>query len=228
MFISNECKVALTSNVLQSAGLCNGTTGIVKEIYYEPGTQAPALPNCVWVDFGDAYTGETFFLSHNSHRGWIPIYPITASVLTPSGRSADGCKESTRTMLPFRLAYAWTIWKAQGQTIHGKIILDLGKTEKEHGLTYVAFSRVKKLEDIGIIGNFSLERFVHKIASHKKMAPRKREERRLKKLAEKTAGIIESYRARNRSAEAVDSAAMILSQFQAKAMSRTPQAVNAE
>ena len=68
----------------------------------------------------------------------------------------------------------------------GKIVLDLGKSEKEHGLTYAAFSRVTKLEDIGIVGHFTEERFLHMIGKQKKVAPRKAEERHLKMLAEAT------------------------------------------
>ena len=186
IFLAVGCLIALTSNILTSAGLTNGTVGVVKEIVYEEGEQAPALPKCVWVDFGDKYTGQSFFDESWGHNGWVPICPITASVYSASEASPGGYKESTRTMLPFDVSYAWTVWKAQGQTIYGKIIIDLGKNEKEHGLTYVAFSRVRKLEDIGIVGSFTHERFLHLIGKHKKVAPRKREERRLKRLAEAT------------------------------------------
>ena len=55
-------KFLLTKNVWQSAGLCNGATGIIKDIVYDPGKNAPNLPDYILVDFGDSYTG-TFFLS---------------------------------------------------------------------------------------------------------------------------------------------------------------------
>ena len=45
-----------------------------------------------------------------------------------------------QTMFPFCLCYAWTIWKAQGQTIQNKVVVSLGDKEKEHGLSYTAFS----------------------------------------------------------------------------------------
>ena len=41
-------------------------------------------------------------------------------------------QENSRKMLPIRLSWALTIWKAQGQTIRTKIVLHLGKDEKEH------------------------------------------------------------------------------------------------
>ena len=66
-------------------------------------------------------------------------------------------------MLPLRLAWAWTMWKAQGQTFTGKIVMDLSDREREHGLTYVAFSRATKFENIGIEGGLSLARFTTSI-----------------------------------------------------------------
>lgn len=54
------------------------------------------------------------------------------------------------------LAYAVTIHKIQGITAK-KTIVDIGKNEKPSGLTYVALSRVRKLEDL-LIEYFGLER----------------------------------------------------------------------
>lgn len=61
-------------------------------------------------------------------------------------------------MLPIRLAWAWTIWKAQGQRCKGKIIVNLGERERTHGLTYVAFSRSRRLSDIAIVGGVYVDR----------------------------------------------------------------------
>jgi ATP-dependent exoDNAse (exonuclease V) alpha subunit len=58
-------------------------------------------------------------------------------------------------MLPLQLAWAWTFWKAQGQTFRNKIIMNLSNKEKENGLTYTGFSRATKLSNIGIIGAIS-------------------------------------------------------------------------
>ena len=41
--------------------------------------------------------------------------------------------------LELHLSYAWTIWKAQGQTIETKIVVVIGDKEREHGLTYTSF-----------------------------------------------------------------------------------------
>jgi hypothetical protein len=43
-------------------------------------------------------------------------------------------------MIPLHLSYAWTIWKAQGQTIETKVVVVIGDKESgEHGLTYISF-----------------------------------------------------------------------------------------
>jgi len=77
----------------------------------------------------------------------------------PSGREGH-----TRSMVPLRLSWAWTVWKAQGQTMRGKIVVHLGSTEVEDGLTYVAMSRATDISCIGHPG-LTLERLTTKIAA---------------------------------------------------------------
>jgi len=50
----------------------------------------------------------------------------------------DDLVTHTRTMVPLKLRFAWTtMWKkVQGQTFDSKIVLHLGKHEKEHGIAY--------------------------------------------------------------------------------------------
>ena len=57
-------------------------------------------------------------------------------------------------MLPIRLSWALINWKAQGQTIRTKIVLHLGKDEKEHGLTFTGFSRATRFSDVSIFDGF--------------------------------------------------------------------------
>ena len=95
-------------------------------------------------------------------------------------------KQHSRTMLPLRLCYAWTVWKSQGQTIPGKVAISLGTREKEHGLMYTAFSRVKKMGNLGILGGMSYARLTKSIQKQSKMAPRIKEEKRLHRLSEQT------------------------------------------
>ena len=49
-----------------------------------------------------------------------------------------------RQQIPLKLAYALTIHKSQGLTL-SKAWIDIGKSEKTPGISYVALSRVKTL-----------------------------------------------------------------------------------
>ena len=63
----------LFMNVSCSTGLVNGSIGTVIDLIYATGTQAPALPGYVVVDFPD-YTGHAFFAGDDRTR-WVPIAP---------------------------------------------------------------------------------------------------------------------------------------------------------
>eukprot|EP00957_Ditylum_brightwellii_P088543 6744124-Ditylum_brightwellii.AAC.1 len=64
------------------------------------------------IDFGSQYIGSTFFPDDKTRRGWVPVHPIAASWYTPSSTPGQ-YDEHTHTMFPLRLAWAWTVWKAQ-------------------------------------------------------------------------------------------------------------------
>jgi ATP-dependent DNA helicase PIF1 len=192
-FMAVGAVVLLTNNLFQAAGLCNGSIGTVVAIIYKDNEAPPQLPECVWVDFGEQWIGPPYFPeSMPERKGWVPIAPMTAQAWT-NNNNGDGFEEHTRTMLPIRLSWAWTIWKAQGQTMPGKIVLNLGKNEKEHGLTYVAFSRATKLRNIGIEGGLTCERFTVKIKNQAKMKARKDEEQRLRNLVEPTIERVQAW-----------------------------------
>jgi hypothetical protein len=79
------------------------------------------MPSHVWVDFGLSYTGPTFFPLDPSRCGWIPIQPVTVSgdVVDADCSILDGfgmVLQVTRRQLPLYWAWAWTVWKTQGQT----------------------------------------------------------------------------------------------------------------
>ena len=115
----------------------------------------------------------------------MPVQPIFVETTTHDAKY-DGWITHSRSMFPLRLSYAMTIWKAQGQTIRGKFVVCFSTKEKEHGLTYTAFSRATVLTNIGIIGSLTCERLCEKILSHAKMEPRKIEDQRLKHLGTST------------------------------------------
>ena len=58
----------------------NGSVGTVKDIIYagEEGKDT-RLPEYIWVDFGDKYTGPTFFPKNAERRGWFPVSPLRAT-----------------------------------------------------------------------------------------------------------------------------------------------------
>ena len=109
----------------------------------------------------------------------FPYFQRQANGIASRGREESSTNKHFRRMFPLRLSYAWTIWKAQGQTITSKVVADLGKKEREHGLTYTVFSRVKRSSDIGIMNGFPRSRIMEDIAKQSKMKARIAEERRL-------------------------------------------------
>ena len=145
---------------------------------------APNLASCVIIDFKTAYTGPSFYGENEPvKRGWVPIFPVVAEWNTVRNGETQS---NSRKMCPFRLCYAQTILKAQGRTIKGKVVVHLGKEEKEHGLTYTAFSRVTRFSDIGIADGFTAERLTSKIRKNKKVKPRMMEERKSKEKRKNT------------------------------------------
>ena len=63
LYLRVGAKVLLTRNLWQSVELCNGASGVVRDIYYESDRPPPALPQCVLVDCGEVYAGPSFFPS---------------------------------------------------------------------------------------------------------------------------------------------------------------------
>ena len=87
----------------------------------------------------------------------------------------------SRTQFPIRLAYALTIHKAQGQTLKRIIV---GKKEATLGLTFVALSRVKNVNDF-LIHPFPLDRLT-RIKNSSLLEGRVKEENRLNNIVKNT------------------------------------------
>ena len=129
LYLCRRAFVMITHNLCPQMGLADGSTGFVVDIQFrdedDPKTD---LPYCIWVEI-DAYSGESFF-EQQERRKWVPILPKVERVsLKSSDDSGPWCNE-TRTMLPLRLAWAWTVWKAQGQTLREKVVIDQGPSER--------------------------------------------------------------------------------------------------
>ena len=133
VFLAKGAHVMLTMNLWTDVGLCNGATGTIVDLIYASNQQPPDLPIAIVVKFND-YTGPSLT---NRIPGCVPICPITATCKT-----LDSLHE--RQQLPLKLAWAITIHKSQGLTL-SKAWIDIGKSEKTAGVSYVAISRIRML-----------------------------------------------------------------------------------
>ena len=77
-------------------------------------------------------------------------------------------------------------------TIKSKIVVTLTDREKEHGLTYVALSRVTRFTDIGIYDGITKQRLCSAIKKQSKMRKRIEEEDRLNRSCDLTLSKLES------------------------------------
>ena len=175
VFLAKGARVMLTRNLWSSVGLCNGATGAVVDFIYQNNHQPPDLPIAVIVEF-ENYRGPVF---NENAPLCIPICPITVSSQTEIGFHE-------RQQLPFRLAWALTIHKSQGLTLP-KAWIDIGKSEKTAGISYVAISRVKSLTSC-IIEPMTYERLTS-LKSSANLQYRLEEESRLDKLAQTTSSV---------------------------------------
>ena len=83
----------------------------------------------------------------------VPIVPIVPSVACWEKNG----KPCSRRQFPLRLAYAITIHKSQGMTLN-KVLIELGLKDFCHGLSFVAISRVRSLNDLAFLSNITHER----------------------------------------------------------------------
>ena len=140
--LAHDARVMLTSNLWVEVGLVNSAVGTVVAICYKDGTTPPSLPVAVTVKF-DLYSGPTL------SDGSVPI--------TPLSRTWSTAGVSCSRQLPLKLAWAVTIHKAQGLTLD-KVVIDIGKKEFSSGLTFVACSRVRHIQDLLFIPPLSYDR----------------------------------------------------------------------
>ena len=110
---ANSARVMLTANVWIEAGRIDGAMGTVQSVCYQHGGP-PALPLAVMVEF-DAYSGLSL------HNDSVPILPLR-------WRWFSTGVVCLRLQLPLRLAWAITIYKAQGPILE-KLIIHVGKKE---------------------------------------------------------------------------------------------------
>jgi ATP-dependent exoDNAse (exonuclease V) alpha subunit len=148
LLLSPGIKVAFTSNLSVARGITNGTSGTIEAVLYGPGNSPrpdamPSLvlvrpdnrPDCGWLDYVRS-RGALLDPKYDALRGVMPAYPISVDV---HGRFV--------TIMPLRLKYAYTIHKAQGQTLD-KAIIVLSRKNFSGRLASVALSRVLSIDGI--------------------------------------------------------------------------------
>ena len=171
-------RVMYSYNAWQSAFLNNGSLGKVYDIIYTPGSSPPELPLCVLVQF-DRYIGPSFLKEQNVPR-IVPIVPLTRTWESPETIGTSQYRTLSRTQIPLCLAYAMTIYKAQGQEFE-QLMVHPGLREWQAGALFVALSHAKRLSGL-CVEKCTVERLL-KIAEGKQIIFRMLEEVRLRDLA---------------------------------------------
>ena len=164
--LAKSARVMLSSNLWVDVGLVNGAMGTVEAICYRTGGP-PDLPIAVMVRF-DSYSGPTF------PDGTVPITPLRRCWSHSGG-------QCSRLQLPLKLAWAVTIHKSQGLTLD-KVVIDVGKREFSTGLTFVACSRVRCLQDLLFSPPFPYQR-LSSLSNSRRLKERQEEDQRLLSLS---------------------------------------------
>ena len=141
-------RVMLTENLWTATGLVNGALGSVFDISWRADVTDPRKehPYVILVKL-DKYTGPAFF--EDPHLS--TVVPIFRS-------NRDFIKVNTscsRTQFALTVAYSITVHKSQGMTLE-RAVADISQRDFQHGLSYVAVSRVKRLDGIMFDAAFDL------------------------------------------------------------------------
>ena len=147
----------------------NGSMGVIQDIIFDE-QGPPSLPVAVFVTF-EKYEGPT--ITNLEGVKVVPIVPIKRSWC---GKNGTQC---LCLQLLIRLAWAITVHKSQGLTLE-KTIIDLGNKEFAAGLSFIAVSRVRSLNNI-IFKTFSFDRLL-RIKNQRRLQERKLEEEKLVSL----------------------------------------------
>ena len=139
-------------NLWVSAGLMNGTRGVVRAIVYRNGDRPDhtdvrrQLPAVVLVEC-PSYAGAAFFDTavFPERRRWIPFFPREIRLETDGGVA--------RSQMALTLAWALTPWKAQGMTLD-KVVVNLGSAASKPGVAFVALTRARHYDGLALDDTF--------------------------------------------------------------------------
>lgn len=167
----------VTSNIDCEDGLVNGATGTLGHV-----TLLNDQAIKIWLNFNDNDIGKRarspfteYMKKHNINLNFVPIAPHSVPLNVKKLTEHNIVREQ----FPVVPAEAITIHKSQGQT-YDKICVDLTHSKKiSRQLLYVAFSRVKSLQHLYIIGDFKppkpikdddeLQKALNKLKTEKKL-----------------------------------------------------------
>ena len=138
-------RVMLTYNVDVSDGLVNGVLGTVKGIKKNSSGRVMT----VLVNFDNPVVGKTAIASSQ----WKASYSDCVPIMRHEGKFEKFGKKGaqvSRFQFPLTLAWAVTIHKCQGLTLDKIVVSMKGGKRFGHGQAYVAFSRVRSLDDLFI------------------------------------------------------------------------------
>ena len=165
--LAKGCKVILTKNLWTEAGLTNGAVGTVRYLIYDKDLP-PAPPKFVICHF-DEYEGPSYL--GDKEEKCVPILPHEHHFY----KQKESC---LRQMIPLKPGYAISIHGSQGGTMDN-VIVNLGNREFAAGLTYVAPTRVRKIENLYFDPMPSLSR-LRSMAKTKVFAERRKQDEREK------------------------------------------------
>ncbi|CAG9794720.1 unnamed protein product [Diatraea saccharalis] len=149
----------ITKNMDVGDSLANGTTGIVKGFDYNTDGDV----NVIWMEFHSNEIGKKIrskYFKKHSKPGFERCVPIHQSSIVVKLKSDPKVARTFRNMFPLKAAEAITVHKSQGQTFHDGVCIHITDNRKDRlrfdkSLQYVALTRVKRLEDLYIYGNFN-------------------------------------------------------------------------
>jgi hypothetical protein len=172
-YIAINANIIYLFNTWKKASLVNGAKGIVKDIIYPENCSEHSQPEILIICF-DKWNGPQFF-KDNERKNWIPIIKIS---------QYNYKYRMTRSGFPIMLGYAVTAHRVQGLTLDTGVI-DFGKSEFALGISYVALSRFKSINNL-LINGHSYDRITTQIKKHAQYSKREQEEQRLQTLKMKT------------------------------------------
>ena len=152
-------KYMIICNIDINDRLINGAVGILRRVSFSEDNDLKIL----WFEFENDRVGvsaRSEYKNYMIQRGIAEnLVPITKKSVTIEVREYSF--SFSRKQFPVMPAWAMTIHKSQGSTFD-KVCVDFSGSEQIRKdvwrLFYVAFSRVKKLEGLYIVGSFSKEK----------------------------------------------------------------------